>query len=68
MIGSSEILIIGMIVLVLFGGNKIPSLMRQAGKGLKEIEKAKQNIKEDLNIEDAEIIKEVKEIKDIIKK
>jgi len=35
-IGSQEILIIGLIILLLFGGAKIPQLMRGLGKGVKE--------------------------------
>lgn len=35
MIGWSEILIIALIVLLLFGGKKIPELMKGLGKGVK---------------------------------
>lgn len=34
-LGGSEILIIALIVLLLFGGTKIPELMRGLGKGVK---------------------------------
>ena len=34
-IGFQEILIIALIVLLLFGGKKIPELMRGLGKGVK---------------------------------
>ncbi len=34
MFGTSEILIIAAIVLLLFGGRKIPELMRSLGKGI----------------------------------
>ena len=34
-LGAQEILIILAIVLLLFGGNKIPELMRGAGKGVR---------------------------------
>ena len=39
-IGGQEILIILLIVLVLFGGRKIPELMRGLGKGVKEYKNA----------------------------
>ncbi len=39
-IGGQEILIILVIVLVLFGGRKIPELMRGLGKGVKEYKNA----------------------------
>lgn len=34
MIGSSELLVIAAIVLLLFGGKKIPELMRSLGQGV----------------------------------
>lgn len=40
MIGGQEIIIILLIVLVLFGGKKIPELMRGLGKGVREYKKA----------------------------
>ena len=36
MFGGQEILIIAIIILVLFGGRKIPELMRGLGRGVKE--------------------------------
>ena len=38
-LGWSEILIIVLIILVLFGGKKIPELMSGIGKGIKEFKK-----------------------------
>ena len=35
MIGTKEILLILLVVLLLFGGKKIPELMRGMGKGVK---------------------------------
>ena len=42
-LGGNEILIILLIVLVLFGGAKIPELMRGLGEGMREFRKATQN-------------------------
>lgn len=39
-IGTQEIIIILIIVLLLFGGRKIPELMRGLGKGMKEFKDA----------------------------
>ncbi len=39
-IGPQEIVIILIIVLLLFGGRKIPELMKGLGKGMKEFKKA----------------------------
>ncbi len=38
--GFQEILIIAIIILLLFGGRKIPELMRGLGKGMKEFKDA----------------------------
>lgn len=45
MIGTTELLIIGGAVLLLFGGKKIPELMRSMGQGVKSF---KQGMAEDL--------------------
>jgi sec-independent protein translocase protein TatA len=39
-IGATEIIIIGVIVLLLFGGKKIPELMKGLGSGINEFKKA----------------------------
>ncbi len=39
-IGPTEIIIILLIVVLLFGGRKIPELMRGLGKGMKEFKDA----------------------------
>ena len=38
--GATEIILILVIVLLLFGGKKIPELMRGLGQGIKEFKKA----------------------------
>jgi sec-independent protein translocase protein TatA len=39
-LGPMEILLIVLIILILFGGKKIPELMRGLGQGMKEFKKA----------------------------
>jgi sec-independent protein translocase protein TatA len=39
-IGFQEILIVALFLLVLFGGKKIPELMRGIGQGMKEFKKS----------------------------
>ena len=39
--GGSEWLLIALVVLLLFGGTKIPELMRGLGKGVSEFKKGK---------------------------
>lgn len=40
-IGVTELIIILVVILLLFGGKKIPELMRGLGKGVKEFNDAK---------------------------
>ena len=40
MLGMTEILIIGAVVVLLFGARKIPELMKGVGTGIKEFKKA----------------------------
>ncbi|MFS8616117.1 MAG: twin-arginine translocase TatA/TatE family subunit [Solitalea sp.] len=47
--GASEIIIIALIVLLLFGGRKIPELMRGLGRGVREFKDAQEGIKEELD-------------------
>lgn len=47
-IGGQEILIILVIVLVLFGGKKIPELMRGLGKGVKEYKNAVNGVEDEV--------------------
>jgi sec-independent protein translocase protein TatA len=39
-LGFGEILILALVILVLFGGKKIPEVMGGLGKGMKEFKKA----------------------------
>ncbi len=48
MLGTNEIIIILVIVLLLFGGRKIPELMRGLGKGVREFNDAKSNVKKEI--------------------
>lgn len=41
-IGAPEIIVIVLVVLLLFGGRKIPELMRGLGRGVKEFRDASQ--------------------------
>lgn len=47
-LGFNEILIILIIVLLLFGGKKIPELMRGLGKGVREFNDAKDNVRREI--------------------
>ena len=60
-IGVWQIVVIVLLVLLLFGGRKIPELMRGVGQGMKEFKKATSDDADDDIIDDT---KDPKEIKD----
>lgn len=45
-LGMQEILVIALVVLLLFGGKKIPELMRGLGKGVKSFKEGLNDIEE----------------------
>jgi sec-independent protein translocase protein TatA len=47
-LGWNEILLILLVVLLLFGGRKIPELMRGVGKGIREFNDAKSNVRREI--------------------
>jgi sec-independent protein translocase protein TatA len=47
-LGFQELLIIGVVVLVMFGGRKIPESMKGLGKGIREFNDAKNNVKKEI--------------------
>lgn len=48
-IGGGEILVIALVVLLLFGGKKIPELMKGLGKGVKSFKDGMSEIEKELN-------------------
>ncbi|MEJ7693529.1 twin-arginine translocase TatA/TatE family subunit [Daejeonella sp.] len=46
-LGGPELIMIGVVVLLLFGGKKLPELMRGLGKGIKEFKNAKEGVVEE---------------------
>jgi sec-independent protein translocase protein TatA len=47
-LGTPEIILIVVVVLVLFGAKKIPEFMQGIGKGVKEFKKATSDIEKDI--------------------
>ena len=47
-IGAQEIILIVLAILLLFGGKKIPELMRGLGKGVKEYKNAVNNVEDEI--------------------
>ncbi len=58
-IGITEIIVIALVVLLFFGGKKIPELMKGIGKGVKSFKEGVKGVEDELNLD-----KEVKEIND----
>lgn len=52
MIGSAELIVILCIVLLLFGGKKLPEFARSLGKGIREFKKACSDTSEPTEKED----------------
>ncbi len=47
-LGTTEIIIIAVLVLVLFGAKRIPELAKGLGQGIKEFRKASSDIKKEI--------------------
>lgn len=54
-LGSQEIIIIALVILLLFGGKKIPELMRGLGKGVSQFKKGMNDIEKEINAEPEKI-------------
>ena len=52
MLGAWEIIVILFVVLLLFGGKKLPELARSLGEGIREFKKASQEISQELEVRD----------------
>jgi len=60
-IGVWQIVVVVLLVLLLFGGRKIPELMRGVGQGMKEFKKATAEDDDEVIVDDT---KDAKKIKD----
>ena len=56
-LGSTEIILILLVVLLLFGAKKIPDLMRGFGQGIREFKDASKEIKKEIDKEVNEVTK-----------
>ena len=60
-IGTTEIIVIALLTLLLFGGKKIPELMKGIGKGVKSFKDGMKDVQDELDLD-----KETKEINDTL--
>jgi sec-independent protein translocase protein TatA len=51
-LGTSEIVIIAILVLLLFGGKKIPELMKGLGKGVSQFKRGLKDVEDDIKLDD----------------
>ena len=51
-LGMQEILVIALIILLLFGGKKIPELMKGLGKGVKSFKEGMKEVEKEINTPD----------------
>ena len=56
-LGTGEMIIIAIIVLLLFGGKKIPELMKGLGKGIRNFKDGVKGIEDDINLNDTDTTK-----------
>lgn len=49
LLGTSEIIIIALVVLVLFGARKVPELMKGVGTGIREFKKASRDVQDEFS-------------------
>jgi sec-independent protein translocase protein TatA len=50
-LGAPEIIILALVVLLLFGGKKIPELMRGIGKGVKSFKDGVKGIEDEIKVD-----------------
>ncbi|KAA6329806.1 hypothetical protein EZS27_021425 [termite gut metagenome] len=51
-LGTGEIIILALVVLLLFGGKKIPELMKGLGKGVKNFKEGVKGVEDDIKDND----------------
>lgn len=67
-LGMQELIVIFVVALLVFGPQKLPEIARSLGKGMAELRKSLQGVKEQIDSEMEEIEKPIKEeLKDITK-
>ena len=67
-LGMQEVLLIALVVLLFFGGKKIPELMNGLGKGVRSFKEGMNDIKKDIEEEPTEKKEESSEKKEDVKK
>jgi sec-independent protein translocase protein TatA len=66
MFGTGEILIILCVILILFGGKKLPEFAKYLGQGIREFKNACQGIEEDNRVDKSNLNKESHKVQETI--
>lgn len=53
-LGAGEIVLIALVVLLLFGGKKIPELMKGLGKGVRNFKDGLKDVEDQINLDAAD--------------
>lgn len=61
-LGATEIILIVLAILILFGSKKIPELAQGIGKGMREFKKAMKEVEDDIKITDTDEPKQNKKL------
>lgn len=64
-IGTTEMVLIAGVALLLFGGKKLPEMMRGLGQGLSEFKKAAKDVSEPVKEAGKEVENSIEEAKEI---
>ncbi len=62
-ISGGEIIFILLIVVLLFGSNKLPEIARTLGKGIKQFKDAAEDIKKEMSEESKDMVEDIKDLK-----
>lgn len=52
-LGASEIILIALIVLLFFGGKKIPEMMKGLGKGVRSFKEGLKDVENEIKVDDS---------------
>ena len=67
-ISGGEIIIVGLVVLLLFGAKSIPDVARMLGKGMNEFKRASDEIKRELRDQTSDIRNDIDEAKSYVER
>ena len=67
-ISGGEIVVVGLVVLLLFGAKSIPDVARMLGKGMNEFRRASDEIKRELREQTSDVKQDINEVRNYINK